>query len=113
MKAKWILKGLMIAVLAVVFFALFGFVVMSLWNWLMPALFGWHLITYWQAVGILILSKILFGGFRGGRPGRRMYWRHRMKERWERMTPEEREKFREGMRGRCGSFGAPAAQPKA
>jgi len=36
-----------------------------------------------------------------------------MKERWEHMTPEEREKFRQGMRGRCGSFGPPAAEPKA
>ncbi len=34
----------------------------------MPALFGWHLITFWQALGLLVLSKILFGGFRGGRP---------------------------------------------
>jgi hypothetical protein len=36
-----------------------------------------------------------------------MYWRRRMMERWEKMTPEEREKFREGLRGRCGQFGAP------
>ena len=89
------------------FLALFGFVVMSLWNWLVPTLFGWHHITYWQAVGVLILSKILFGGFRGGRhgpPGWR--WRRRMMERWAQMTPEEREKFREEMRGHCGPFGA-------
>jgi hypothetical protein len=43
-----------------------------------------------------------------------MHWRGRMRERWERMTPEEREKFRESMRGRhCGPFGPPAAEPKA
>jgi predicted membrane chloride channel (bestrophin family) len=105
-------KVMMVVILAPLFFALFGFGVMYLWNWLMPALFGFHLITFWQAVGILILSKILFGGFRGGRGGHR-YWRHRMDERWEHMTPEEREKFREGMRGRCGSFGKAAAEPKA
>jgi len=64
------------------------------------------------AVGILVLSKILFGGFRG-RPGPHMYWRRRMMERWEQMTPEEREKFRQGMRGGCGSFGSAAAGPKA
>jgi hypothetical protein len=72
--------------------------VMALWNWLMPALFfGAREIGYLQAVGILVLSKILFGGFRGyGGHGR---W-HR--ERWQQMTPEEREKFRTGMRNWCG-----------
>lgn len=45
---------------------LFGFIILWLWNWLMPDLFGLTEITYWQAVGIFILSKILFGGFGGG-----------------------------------------------
>jgi hypothetical protein len=112
MKHNWMLKGLKIAAFAVVLVAVLGFVVMSLWNSLMPTLFGWHVITFWQAVGILLLSKILFGGFRGG-PGRHMRFRRHMMERWEHMTPEERAKFREGMRGRCGPFGAPAAEPKA
>jgi hypothetical protein len=93
------------------FLTVFTFVVMSLWNWLMPALFGWHLISLWQALGLLILSKILFGGFRGG-PRRHWRWRRRMMERWEQMTPEEREKFRNSMRGACGHFGARAAEPK-
>ena len=78
----------------------FGFVVMSLWNWLMPALFGLPAVGFWQALGLLVLARVLFGGFRGG-PSRHMRWRHRMRERWERMTPEERERFREGLRG-CG-----------
>jgi hypothetical protein len=112
MRRNWALKGLKIALFVIVLVAVLGFVVMSLWNSLMPSLFGWHLINFWQAVGILLLSKILFGGFRGG-PGRHMYWRSRMKARWEHMTPEEREKFREGMRGRCGPFGPPAEEPKA
>lgn len=88
-------------VIAVAFLALFSFIVMRLWNWLTPALFGWHEITYWQALGILILSKILFGGFRG-RPGPHMYWRRRMMERWAHMAPEEREKLRQSMAGGCG-----------
>jgi hypothetical protein len=95
-----------------VFVPLFGYAVMRLWNWLTPALFGWHLITFWQALGILVLSKILFGGFRGGRPGRSIHWRRRMFERWERMTPEEREKFRQSMRGRCAPFSSPTAEPR-
>ena len=82
-----------------------------LWNWLLPPLFGWHMITFWQALGLLVLCRILFGRLGGrGRPN----FRGRMAERWDRMTPEEREKFRHGMRGRCGSFGPePATEPKA
>jgi hypothetical protein len=66
-----------------------SFVVMSLWNWLMPALFALHPISFWQALGLLLLSKILFGSFRGRR-GSSMHWRGRMMERWAQMTPEER-----------------------
>ncbi|MGB5819390.1 MAG: hypothetical protein WBG90_07875 [Saonia sp.] len=59
----WIILG----VIAVVGLAiLFGFVIMWLWNWLMPEIFGLTTLTYWQAVGVLILSKILLGGFGGG-----------------------------------------------
>jgi hypothetical protein len=112
MKRNRIARIFKFALFAVLFVTVFSFVVMRLWNWLMPAVFGWHVITFWQAVGLLVLSKILFGGFHG-RPGRNMYWRRRMTERWEMMTPEEREKFRQGMRGGCGSFGDSAAAPKA
>jgi hypothetical protein len=97
---------------AVLFVTVFGYAVMRLWNWLMPVLFGWHLINFWQAVGILVLSKILFGGLHG-RHGGRMHWRHRMRERWERMTPEEREKFSHSARGRWGSCGPVDETPKA
>ena len=110
MKRHWFLRGLKFALFAVLFVVVLGFVVMSLWNWLVPALFGLHKIGFWQALGLLLLSKILFGGFRG--PRGRMHWRARMMERWEKMTPEEREKFREGMRGRCGPFGSQTVEPK-
>ena len=108
---KRFFRVLRFLVIGVAVVALLTFVVMSLWNWLTPALFGWHAITYWQALGILVLSKILFGGFRGG-PGRHMQWRRRMMERWAQMTPEEREKFRQAMHG-CGPFGAPEPEAKA
>jgi len=111
MRKHWFFRALRFAVFAIAFLIVFTFVVRALWNWLMPALFGWHLITFWQAMGILVLSKILFG-FRG-RPHRRWGGRRRMMERWEQMTPEERQKFRQSMRGRCGSFGDPAPAPKA
>jgi len=111
MRGKRIAKIAFIALpLFVLAFALFGYVVMSLWNWLTPALFGWKVITFWQALGLVVLCKILFGGFRGGRGGH-MHWRRRMMDRWEQMTPEEREAFRKGMEGRCGHFG-PTATPK-
>jgi hypothetical protein len=109
MRKRWIIRVLRFAVIAAVAIPVFGFVVMSLWNWLVPPIFGWHSINFWQAFGLLVLSKILFGGFRGG-PGRGMHWRHRMMERWQQMTPEEREKFREGMRERCG--GRPATEQR-
>jgi hypothetical protein len=92
-------KFILFAALAV---TVFSFVVMSLWNWLMPSIFGLHAITFGQALGLLVLSKILFSGFRGRPGGPGMHWRRRMTERWEQMTPEEREKFKEGMKGRCG-----------
>jgi hypothetical protein len=112
MRGHWFLRALRFLLFAAVFIAVFGFVVMGLWNWLLPALFGWHHIDYWQALGILVLSKILFSGFRGG-PGRNWGWRGRMMDRWEKMTPEEREKFRQGLRGRCGGFGRSEAETKA
>ena len=95
MKRHRILKGIGIGILAIAIFFVLGYVVMALWNWLMPPIFGLHTITYWQAYGLLILSKILFGGLRGGGPrGRhcrgRNDWRERMAERWEKMTKNVR-----------------------
>ena len=104
-----------LAILGILIFtAIGGGVVMLLWNWLAPALFGLRLITFWQAIGLLALCRILFGGFGLGGGGHRSGSRRRMEgrirervhqrmdERWEQMTPEERERFREGMRGRGG-----------
>lgn len=75
--------------------AVLGWLVMTLWNWVIPALFiGGRAIDFAHALGLLVLSRILFGGFRGhgGWRGRR-HWR-----RWEQMTPEEREQFQ---KSRC------------
>jgi hypothetical protein len=94
----------------VLFMAIGGLVVRQLWNWLLPALFAWPAITFWQALGLLALCRILFGGF--GLHGGRSRYRRRMAERWEAMTPEERERFRQGLRGRCG-FGPADSESKA
>ena len=96
MRQQWVFRGLKIAAIGIAALGVFGFVVMSLWNWLAPAVFGARTIDFWQALGILVLSKILFGGFHGrSGPGGR--WKHRVRERLEQMTPEEREKFLKGM----------------
>jgi hypothetical protein len=105
------LKGLRIALFVIVVGFALGFAVKSLWNVLMPPIFGWHVITFWQALGLLVLSKILFGGFHRHNGIQHNRWKQRMKDRWEHMTPEEREKFRNGMR--CGrSPFASTAEPQ-
>jgi hypothetical protein len=98
----------LILVAFLLFVALGGEVVRQLWNWLLPSLFGLRPITFWQALGVLALSRILFGGLSLHGPGRSEL-RRRMAERWDRMTPEERERFRQGWRGRCG-FGPPTGE---
>ncbi|HEY7353206.1 MAG TPA: hypothetical protein VH596_10620 [Terriglobales bacterium] len=116
MAPRWAVKIVKIFVLAIVFLGIFvigfGAAVQHLWNWLLPSIFGLHTISYWQAVGLLGLSWLLFGGPRAWM-GPRMYRRQHMRERWGRMTPEQREQFRAAMRGRCGHFGSSAAESKA
>jgi hypothetical protein len=84
------------------FLSLTGFVVMSLWNYLLPAILHVGAITFWQAIGIFILCKILFGFGRGGHKAGAPWMRHRMEERFKNMTPEEKEKFKEKMMQKCG-----------
>jgi MFS family permease len=105
-KLIWIIPAAIVGI--VVFSFLGGLLVMYLWNWLTPSLFGWHQITFWQAFGILALCRILFGGhgFRGPRGPR---FRDRMRGRCGSATPEEREKFRQAMRERWG-FGGPSTE---
>jgi len=92
------------------FVAIGGEIVLHLWNWLLPPLFGWRQITFWQALGLLALCRILFGGF-GWHGSGRSNLRRRMEERCEHMTPEERERFRQRMRERFG-FGPSTGKNK-
>lgn len=92
-------------------FALLVWAVSALWNGLMPAIFGLPTITYWQALGLMVLSWILFGGLRG-RSGHGP-WRYGMRRRWERMTPAEREEFVRSLRSRCGEPPPPESEQKA
>jgi hypothetical protein len=117
MRRKWIFIAPLAIVGLVLFVALGGQLVRLLWNWVLPPLFGWPSITFWQALALLALCRILFGGFRlggGTGGGARARIRHRMAghmadhmadrfaSRWEHMTPEERQRFRERIRDRCG-----------
>lgn len=102
-------------IFAVLFLTIGGFITMYLWNWLIPALFSGPVITFWQTVGLLILSKILFGGFgRGGRGGWKYNsrkekcmhwkekfddtWKEKMEEKFKGMSDEEKEKFKQNFK---------------
>jgi len=100
---RYIVPTIMIGLVAIALFTfLGGTIVKALWNWLLPPLFGFKLITFWQALGILVLSRVLFGGWHGGGRSRRNG------------TPEEREqaraRFRERIRKHFG-FEEPSAPP--
>ena len=97
----------------VLFIGLGGELVRLLWNWLLPPLFGVREITFWQALGLLVLCRILFGGLGMRGSGRHSSSRlavnaacdrafRRMDANWDQMTPEERERFRQRMRERFG-----------
>jgi len=105
MKNFWVKKILGIAVCVLLAVVVFGYIVMLLWNGILVTVLGVKAITFWQSVGILALSKILFGGFyKGGGGCRGKQWGMEMKEKWQNMNPEEREKFKEEMRNRCKSW---------
>ena len=90
-------KKIVLCILAaLVMVAAFGAVMMLTWNWLVPDLFNGPHINFWQALGLFLLFKLLFGGFSPrGRghcgPGWKKDWRSKMAD----MTPEEREKLKQ------------------
>ncbi len=103
MKKFWFRKVLMFVTLFILAVIVFGTIVMGLWNAILPAVLGVKVITFWQALGILLLSKILFGGFKGGCRGRNEHsWKNKMREKWGAMTPEDKEKLRTEWKARCG-----------
>jgi hypothetical protein len=110
-KAFMLLRAIKVAIFVAAALGLAGFVVMSLWNWLIPSIFGGPALHFWQAIGLLALTRILVG--RIGRGSGHWGWRGRMRQDWQRMTPEEREKLRENLSRRCSGRGMPESEPKA
>lgn len=94
-------KGLGISALVVIAFFALGFLTMHLWNWLMPYLFHLPTIDFYMAIGLVVLSKILLGGIRmksdGAGWGKRKMW----KAKWESMSEEERNSFKQQFAERC------------
>jgi hypothetical protein len=105
---SWLLRGLRFVAFAALFVAAAGFITMSLWNWLVPVLFQGPSISFVQTLGLLLLSRILFGGWgRGGQAGmswarKKQLWREKIESRMADMTPEQQEKFRQKMQVACG-----------
>ena len=88
--------GVRIIVFGIVFAGIVGLATLALWNALMPAIFGLPAIDFWQALGLLLLSRLLFGRFGGW--GRR-FGKARFARGWQGLTPEERRRFRDAMGG--------------
>jgi hypothetical protein len=98
---RGVAKGVAIAVAVIIFIGVFSAAVMLLWNYLVPVLFHGPELGYWQAFGLLVLCRILFGGIRArGMHGH--FARRRWRDRWESLTPEERERLRQRFFQRCG-----------
>ena len=115
MKYRWPLRAAKFLAIAAVILLVFGFVVMALWNTLIPDLFKGPTLTYWQALGLLVLSRLFFHGWaRWGYSGswRHRSWRRRFDERLASMTPEEREKVREEWRRKCGWYPGQESEAK-
>jgi hypothetical protein len=101
---KW--RFIFIPIGIAAFLSITSVIVMTLWNNLLPAILHVGAITFWQAMGIFVLCKILFGfGGRGGRFGGGGWGRGKMAEKFKNMSPEEREQFKQRMQERCGHRG--------
>jgi Ca2+/H+ antiporter, TMEM165/GDT1 family len=101
-KKFWLKKIMGFAVLGIICVSLLGYAIMFLWNSILVPVLSISQISFWQALGIFALSKILFGGM-GTSFGHRKngYWKNEMKEKWGGMSPEEREKIKQEWRNRC------------
>jgi amino acid transporter len=103
MKRRWKTRWPLFVLFGLLAATVVSLVTMTLWNALMPAIFGLPAIGAWQALGLLVLGRLLLG-----RPGGRPRFAHG----WKSLKPEERERFREAMRRRCGGAEEPETAPR-
>ncbi len=99
MKRYWVFKAGKMMILFAGFVLLAGVAVMLLWNALIPTIFDVARITWIQAIGLLILARILVGGRSGWHRG--SHWRKRWESRMANMSPEERKKWKEEVGHMC------------
>jgi lipopolysaccharide export LptBFGC system permease protein LptF len=93
------------AVAGVIGLLFLGVVTFFLWNWLVPSLFNGPVITFWQAMGLLILSKIITGGFWSwkrraydGHQKNHLYWKNRLDQKLSSLNPADRDAFKQKMK---------------
>lgn len=105
MRPWWLYKIGKVLLIVVVAVTVLGFGTMLLWNALIPELFNGPTLTFWQAAGLLVLAHVLFRGW-GSHSFRHRssHWRRRFEEKLAAMTPEEREKFKQEWKDRCGWY---------
>ena len=84
-----------------------GFIVMYLWNWILPGVTHAGRLNFWQALGLLVLCRLLFGNFNKGGGGHNRFREKAMgmRSKWQSMNDEERAKFKEEYKRRCGGWG--------
>jgi hypothetical protein len=99
-RGKWVGKMIIMGLLFIAFLMVLIAGTQSLWNWLVPGLFGGPMLTFWQMAGLLLLTKIILWPL-GGRHSRGYYggpWKYYWKEKWANMSPAEREKLKQKMK---------------
>ena len=110
MSNYWIKKGVGMAFMTLIAIIIYGYVFMWLWNMLVPEIFGLTTINYWQSFGLIFMAKLLFGFNTGKHKGwhqnkewhlQKHQWKNKIEQKMEGMTEEEKQKFKESMKGWC------------
>ena len=99
------LKGLFFLAMAALFVFVLGNVIMFLWNEILAEATGVKALNFWESIGLFVLARILFGGFRFGprhKPWQKFKRRKAWREKWMNMSEEERADFKAQWRERCG-----------
>ncbi len=103
-KQNWLKKAVGFTLCAIAAIAVLGYIIMLLWNNVLAEVTTVKFINYWQALGLLLLSKLLFGGFNKGFSKKNSMWSSEMKEKWHNMSVEEKDNFKQEWRNKCSSW---------